>query len=183
MRRGSNVGSWYHDAPYGAYALADGHIVLSMNDPVKLAEALDSDPLRGLIRIDRYSERERYAAAVATELRDRRIADVASRFEAAGLWFERIQSYDDLREDQQLKHMDAFVDFPVGDRNVTLVSHPLRYDGASPEIRRMPLEPGCDSIAILAECGFDDDTIDRLVAEGVVGQPHSTETAVHGSTP
>ena len=156
MRRGTNVGSWYHDAPYGAYELTDCHIVLSMNDPQKLAEALDSEKLRSLVGIDRYSERERYAAAVAAELRGRGIADVASRFETAGIWFERVQSYDDLLEDRQLRHIGAFAEFPVGDRNVTLVTHPLRYDGACPEIHAMPLEPGCDSLAILAECGLGD---------------------------
>ncbi len=47
-RRDRHVGSWYHDAPYGLYELADCRIVLSMNDPAKLAEALDSDTLREL---------------------------------------------------------------------------------------------------------------------------------------
>src|SRR3546814_16466680 len=43
MSRGRNNGSWYHDAPYGAYALPDCHLILSMNDPRKLADALGSE--------------------------------------------------------------------------------------------------------------------------------------------
>lgn len=171
MSRSVNIGSWYHDAPYGAYALADCHIVLSMNDPGKLADALASDILRDLAGIDRYEERERYASAVAAELRGRRFSDVAPRFDSAGIWFERVQSYDDLTVDRQLAHIGAFTEFPVGDSRVKLVAHPLRYDGVSPEIRIMPLQPGCDSRAILSECNLDDEAIERLVSEGVVGSP------------
>ena len=66
LERAPNVGSWYHDAPYGPYACRDGALVLSMNDAHKLAEALDSDTLRALVGIDRYAERDRFANAVAT---------------------------------------------------------------------------------------------------------------------
>jgi crotonobetainyl-CoA:carnitine CoA-transferase CaiB-like acyl-CoA transferase len=178
MKRGANIGSWYHDAPYGAYELADCHIVLSMNDPLKLAAALDSDSLRDLVGIDRYEERERYASAVAIELRGRHFHDIAPCLENCGVWFERIQSYDDLENDRQLQHIGAFTEFPVGDKRVKLVSHPLRYDGACPETRFIPLQPGCDSRAILAECGLDNKAIDTLVDEGVVGSYTRTNERV-----
>ena len=62
-------GSWYHHAPYGRYRLRDCAIVLSMNDPARLAEALRQRRFaRASVDIDRYAERERYAAAVAQEL-------------------------------------------------------------------------------------------------------------------
>ena len=171
MKRGRNVGSWYHDAPYGAYALTDCHIVLSMNDPARLAEALDSDPLRDLVHIDRYDERERYAEAVAAELSELDYETVAGKFDAADIWFERVQDYDDLRADPQSKHLGALVAIEIRGQPATLVAHPLQYDGSRPGIRAMPLEPGCDSRAILAEHGFRDGEIDRLVADGVIGLP------------
>ena len=171
MGRGKNVGSWYHDAPYGAYALSDCHIVLSMNDPVKLANALDSDALRDIAHIDRYEERERYARAVAGELANYDFAGVSERFEPAGIWFERVQDYDDLRTDPQVEHIGAFSSFKVNDHPVSLVSHPLRYNGECPEIRFMPIEPGCDSRDILVEHGIDEEEIERLVDEGIIGSP------------
>lgn len=177
MSRGPNVGSWYHDAPYGAYAIADGHLVLSMNDPAKLAEALDSEALRALAHIDRYRERERYAAAVARELKGRSFAELSARFDAHGIWHERVQSYDDLARDRQAAHLGVFTRVPVGGSHATLVSHPLRYDGAAPAFRTMPLDPGCDSRAILAEAGFSAEEIDRLAAEGVIRAPSPDETA------
>ena len=171
MKRGRNVGSWYHDAPYGAYALTDCHIVLSMNDPARLAEALDSDPLRDLVHIDRYDERERYAEAVAAELSELDYETVAGNFDAAGIWFERVQDYDDLRADPQSRHLGALAAIEIRGQPVTLVAHPLQYDGSRPGIRAMPLEPGCDGRAILAEHGFRDGEIDRLASDGVIGLP------------
>ena len=169
MKRGRNVGSWYHDAPYGAYALTDCQIVLSMNDASRLAEALDSDRLRDLVHIDRYDERERYAEAVAVELAEYDFETAAEKFDAAGIWYERVQNYDDLRVDPQSGHLGALAAVEIRGQTVTLVAHPLKYDGFRPGIRTIPLEPGCDSRSILAERGFSDGEIDHLAAEGVIG--------------
>jgi len=180
MRRGPNVGSWYHDAPYGAYALSDGHLVLSMNDPERLAEALDSDALRALAGIDRYAERERYAAAVAADLATRSMAEAARRFDAHGIWFAPVQGYDALADDPQARHLGAFPRVKVNDTEARLVAHPLRYDGRVPDIRTLPLAAGCDSRAVLREIGLDEPEIDRLVADGIVAAPKTdtdTETA------
>ena len=168
MTRGPNVGSWYHDAPYGAYALTDCQIVLSMNDASRLAEALDSDRLRDLVDIDRYDERERYAEAVAAELAEHDYESVAGKFDAAGIWYERVQDYDDLRADPQTRHLGALEAVEIRGQPVTLVAHPLQYDGSRPGVRTMPLEPGCDSRAVLEEHGFSDGEIDRLAADGVI---------------
>jgi crotonobetainyl-CoA:carnitine CoA-transferase CaiB-like acyl-CoA transferase len=174
MQRGPNVGSWYHDAPYGSYALVDCSIVLSMNDPGKLAEALDSDELRALVGLDRYAERERYAAAVAAVLAPRRFADVAEALDRAGVWFERVQSYEDLAADRQARHLGAFMEIDAGGETARVVAHPMRYDGASPECRRMPLEPGCDDREILMEHGFTSDEIRAFRDEGVIAAEESS---------
>ena len=183
MPRGTNVGSWYHDAPYGCYRLNGCHIVLSMNDPVKLAAALDSDELRALVRIDRYAERERYAAAVAAELADLGFEEVAACFERHGIWFERVQSYEDLAHDRQLRHLGVFTQTEVNGETARLVSHPLRYDGGAPELRSMPLEIGGCTRQILAECGYSSAEIDGLVAARVVGVPAADGTSKVGDSP
>ncbi|NPC55973.1 CaiB/BaiF CoA transferase family protein [Caenimonas soli] len=172
--RDAHVGSWYHDAPYGVYPLADCHLVLSMNDPVRLAEALDSETLRALQTIDRYAERDRYAQAVAVELAGRRFADVSAVFDAHAIWHERVQSYDELRRDPQAVHNEAFreIDVPGGGKAV-LVNHPLRYDGELPAYRRMPFQPGCDSAEILTRLGIDDATLQTLIRDRVVAVPPS----------
>jgi crotonobetainyl-CoA:carnitine CoA-transferase CaiB-like acyl-CoA transferase len=170
--RDRHVGSWYHDAPYGVYPIADGHIVLSMNDPVKLATALDSDALRELQAIDRYAERDRYARAVAAEIAGRSFADLSARFDASGVWHERVSSYDDLLRDPQAIHNEAFrrIDVPGGG-TALLVNHPLRYDGELPAYRCMPFQAGQDSVPILRRIGLTDAQCEELAQAGVIGIP------------
>ena len=173
LERGRNVGSWYHDAPYGLYRLSDTHIVLSMNDAVKLAEALDSEDLRALSAVDRYAERDRYATVMAGVLVSRSFAELSARFDAHGIWFERVQTYEDLRADPQANHMGVFSEIDVNGKSATLISHPLRYDGEVPALARMPLYPGSDSREIMTEMGLSADRQADLVEKGVVGLPQA----------
>lgn len=168
MKRGRNLGSWYHDAPYGLYELDDARIVLSMNDPTRLAEALDSDELRALQGIDRYAERERYAQVIARLLRPWRFADLASRFDEHGIWFERVRDYEDLRNDPQAIHNGVFETIDVDGREAVLISHPLRYDGRAPETVRMPMVQGADSEEILTGLGVSAERIADLKSRGIV---------------
>ncbi len=169
VKRGRNLGSWYHDAPYGLYEIDDACIVLSMNDAGRLAEALDSDDLRALKDIDRYAEREEYARVAAGVLRPWRFVDLAERFDAHGIWFERVRDYEDLRQDRQAIHNGVFETIDVDGTQATLISHPLRYDKQAPETVRMPLAPGADSESILAELGMTPERVADLVTRGVVG--------------
>ena len=168
LTRDLRVGSWYHHAPYGVYPVADGHVALSMNDAARMAEALDSDALRALSRIDRYAERDRYARAVAREIEGRPFAELAAAFDAHGVWFERVQDYDALRADPQVVYNECFREVPVGDRTATLVNHPLRYDGELPGYEGMPFAVGAHSREILAELGYDEDRIEDLVTQEVI---------------
>lgn len=170
--RDRHVGSWYHDAPYGLYPLAEGHLVLSMNDPAKLAAALDSDALRALQGIDRYAERDRYAQAVAAELRTRRFEDLSPVFDAHAIWHERVRNYDDLLQDPQALHNEAFREIEVpGGGTALLVNHPLRYDGQLPAYRTMPFHAGQDSQTILQRLGLSETECHALAEAQVIGMP------------
>ena len=47
--RDDHLGTWFHEAPYGVYEIADGHIAISLNPPEKLARAMKSDEIAALI--------------------------------------------------------------------------------------------------------------------------------------
>jgi len=94
--------------------------------------------------------------------------------ERAQIWHARVQGYDDLVEDPQIKHMGALVTMPgAGERGtpVTLVNHPVRYDGEAAEIRLAPQRLGAQSKEVLAELGFAGAEIAALAREGVVCLP------------
>jgi len=170
MKRGRNIGSWYHDAPYGLYDLKDARIVLSMNDPTRLAAALGDEELAGMAGIDRYEERERYAACVAAILREWSYADLVPRFERHAIWCERVQDYEDLLNDPQANHNGAFATINVNGRDATVVAHPIRYDGVVPPIRRIPLKPGADTAQLLTELGISAERQTDLASRGIIGR-------------
>jgi crotonobetainyl-CoA:carnitine CoA-transferase CaiB-like acyl-CoA transferase len=166
--RDRHLATWYNEAPYGVYALADGHIALSLNDPVKLASALNDAALAALAAVDRFARRDEYAATLARVLQSRRYADVEAAFERTGIWYERVRDYDDVIADPQAAHADVFRRVPVRGAEATLVNHPIRYDGITPPLRHLSIDPGEDTRDVLRENGYDSRTIDDLVAARVV---------------
>ncbi len=54
---------------------------------------------------------------------------------------------------------------------VTLVTHPVRYDGEVPEVRLPPQPLGAQSAEILGELGYSAKEIERLAADHAVGLP------------
>jgi crotonobetainyl-CoA:carnitine CoA-transferase CaiB-like acyl-CoA transferase len=175
FRRNENLATWFHEAPYGVYRCADCWLALSLNDPQKLARALASARLAEIAGIDRHDERDRYAEALAEELRDRRFADLVAGFEAQAIWYQRVHEYDDLQGDPQIRHNGMFREISVPGGIATLVNHPNRYDGEVPPLRRLALAIGEDTREVLGELGYPPAAIDDLVARGVIAAP-SKET-------
>ncbi len=174
FRRDVNLATWYHEAPYGVYRIADGFLAVSLNDPSKLAAALNSARLAALAGLDRYEERDRYAQALALELAPRRYDDLVPGLDAQAIWYARVQSYDELPDDPQIRHNQVFREVPVGGGTATLVNHPLRYDGEVPALRHLALRLGEDTRAVLAELGYGAAEIDDLIARQVVAAPGPT---------
>ncbi|CAD6557800.1 CaiB/BaiF CoA transferase family protein [Paraburkholderia sabiae] len=166
--RHPRLATWLHQAPYGLYQLADSAIVLPLTDAKVLAEALDSEPLRQLSDIDLYSERDRYADALQEVLRTRSFDEVAGPLDAHGVWFAKVQTYGDLRNDPQIQHNRVFRSVDINGSEVVLVNHPVRYDGQVLPLRRLALRPGQDTREILSELGYDEADVVTLEAHKAI---------------
>lgn len=178
FQREEHLVTWFHEAPYGVYRIADATVAISLNPIQRLADALESPRLAELAGLDAYSERDRIAAVVAEELASRRYADLAPAFDRLGVWCERVQNYDELRQDPQALHNGIFETIPVGGSDATVVKHPLKYNGEIPPVRRLPPEVGEQSIEILESLGFSPAEIERLRADRVVFSHASKEGKV-----
>ncbi len=185
FERDPHLGTWFHEAPYGVYRLADGaFLALSLNDAGRLAAALGSERLERLRDLDRYDERDRYAGAVAEELAGRRYDEVAAAFDEHGIWYARVQSYDELRADPQVRHNRVFREIEIDGIRAVLVNHPLRYDGEVPELRRLPpLRIGQDTREVLGELGYGAAEINALIANNVVFAPDERRAETEGMGP
>lgn len=170
LERDPHLGSWYHEAPYGIYAIADADVVISLTSVAKLADALDSAPLKALSGRDAYLDRDLIAATVAEALSAWRFEALKEKLDLAGIWHERVSDYDDLLADPQVVQNEMFRTLPVRGAEATLVNHPLRYDGKLPPLRRAPPELGEHNEEILTELAFSRSEIDTLIASGSVAK-------------
>jgi len=169
-RAPEGIAAWFSPGPYGIHATADGHIAISMASPQVLARALESDDLKQFGEADSFSRREDITRIVAARLKLKPTVEWLPALEAARIWHAPVQDYSDLRADPQLKHLDVFrtVTGAQG-APVTMVMHPARYDGRSPQVRLPPQPLGAQTREVLAEIGYGPADIETMIVGKAVG--------------
>lgn len=175
-RRDEHLGTWFHEAPYGVYRLADGRFIALSNSAVpdmmqQLADALQDEGIREVAGLHRYEQRDTIALAVAAALATKTYEQAAEGLTRHKLWFSPVNDFDDLRDDAQIKACNVFDEIDVGGETAVLVNHPIRYDGAVPERRRYPLAIGQDTHEVLGEIGFSADEIRAFEAQNIIALP------------
>lgn len=166
-----HVAGWYYGAPYGVYATADGHLALSLCPLDALGEAIGEPRLAAFGEEDSFTRQDEIGELVAAVLKTRPTAEWVAILEARKLWHAPVQDYAAIERDPQVRHMEALVTVRgAGDAQapVTLVNHPVRYDGEAAEIRLPPQPLGAQTAEVLAELGLGGAEIAKLESEGVV---------------
>lgn len=166
-----HVAGWYYGAPYGVYATTDGHLALSLCPLDALGEAIGEPRLAAFSEEDSFTRQDEIGELVAATLKTRPTAEWVAILEAKKLWHAPVQDYAAIERDPQVKHMEALVTVRgAGEAQapVTLVNHPVRYDGEAAEIRLPPQPLGAQTAEVLAELGLGPAEIARLETEGVV---------------
>ena len=91
--------------------------------------------------------------------------------ESLKIWHAPVQGYAQIAEDPQVKHMGSFVTVPgAGDTGapLTLVNHPVLYDGEAAEVRLPPQQLGAQTEEVLTEIGLDAAEIAALADAKVI---------------
>jgi crotonobetainyl-CoA:carnitine CoA-transferase CaiB-like acyl-CoA transferase len=170
IARDGRLAAWFIDAPYGTYALRDGHAVIALSGPMTdFAEALGSADLAALGADGRFADRDAFTRIVGEVLAGWTYADLDAALGPRGYWYARVAGYDDLAHDPQVAAEGLLAGIDIDGHDVTVLRHPVRYDGVLPDIRRKPPELGEHSRNVLAEAGFGAAAIDAFVDAGVVG--------------
>ncbi len=166
-----HVAGGYYAAPYGVYPTRDGHLAVSLCPLTLLSEAIGEPRLAGYSDKDSWTRQDEIGDLIAAKLRTGSTAEWIARMEPLKIWHARVQGYADIVEDPQVKHMQSLVTVPGAGKTqapVTLVNHPVRYDGEAAEIRLPPQPLGAQTEEILGELGFGAADIEALAREGVV---------------
>jgi crotonobetainyl-CoA:carnitine CoA-transferase CaiB-like acyl-CoA transferase len=166
-----NVGGWHYAAPYGVYRTRDGHLAISLNALATLGDALEEPRLAGFAEAETWTRRDEVAALVAAAVATRTTGEWIERMEPRKIWHAPVQGYEEILRDPQVRHAQCFVTLPgtgPAQEAVTLVNHPVRYDGAAAEVALAPQPLGAQSAAILAELGYAEDAIVDLERRGIV---------------
>ncbi|HJW78944.1 MAG TPA: CoA transferase, partial [Beijerinckiaceae bacterium] len=166
-----HVAGWYYGAPYGVYPTADGHIALSLIPLADLADAVGEPRLATFTEADSFTRQDQIGDLVAAALKARTTAEWAAILDQRKLWNAPVQDYAAIEKDPQVRHMEALVTVPgAGPEQapITLVNHPLRYDGEAAEVRLPPQPLGAQTAEVLQELGFSSQEVAALAIEGVV---------------
>jgi crotonobetainyl-CoA:carnitine CoA-transferase CaiB-like acyl-CoA transferase len=166
-----HVAGWYYAAPYGVYATQDGYLALSLSPLKDIGTIIGEPKLEAFSEKDTWSKQDEIGDLIAAKLKARPSAEWIARMEPAKIWHARVQDYAAIMQDPQVKHMQSLVTVPgAGDSKapVTLVNHPLRYDGQAAEVKLPPQRLGAQTAEVLGELGLSAAEIDTLANEGVV---------------
>ncbi len=159
----------FHGAPYGIYATRDGHVALSMNPLPKLAALLELPALEAFTPQDSVANPAPIKRMIAAVMTSRTTAEWIETFAAADVWCGAVNTYEDLETHPQVAAIEAFqtVTHPVAGE-LTLLRHPVRFDGDQRRPITAPPLLGADTNDILGDLGYNPRTIARLRARKVI---------------
>lgn len=169
IRQPKSIAGWYFPAPYGLYATADGHVAISLSPLASVYDALDVAAEQRIGEADAYVRRDDIAAILADRIKTASTAHWLEILQKYKIWHAPVNDYAAVVDDPQVKHNKSFVQvLGATGSALTLVAHPVRYDGQVPEVRYPPQPLGAQTKEILKELGYAPEQIRTLEAEKVV---------------
>ena len=163
----------YIRSPYGVFATADGFIVVAFASLAKFGELIGEPSFAAFEdeESDSWTHRDAIFAATRERLKHRPSAEWLDLFRAHDVWSGPVYGYADVVADPQVAHNQTFVEYDHdSEGRVKTPGFPIRFARTPSTVERGAPQIGEHSREILAEAGYDDAAIDRLLAAGAVRQ-------------
>ena len=162
----------YIRAPYGAFATADSYIIVAFPKLANLGNVIGEPSFLTMDdEVDTWAKRDEIFAKTRERLKTRTTAEWLELLRAADIWCGPVYGYADLVEDEQIKHNGTFVEYDhPTEGHVKTPGFPIRFSKTPSTVERGAPVVGQHSRDVLREAGYDDETIERLIAAGAVAE-------------
>jgi crotonobetainyl-CoA:carnitine CoA-transferase CaiB-like acyl-CoA transferase len=160
----------YIRAPYGAFATTDGFIIISFPKLKTLGEVIGEDSFLTMDdAVDTWKYRDEIFARTRDKIKTKSSAEWLAALRAADIWCGPVYGYADLVKDPQIIHNGTFVEYDhPTEGHVKTPGFPIRFSKTPSTVDRGAPVTGQDTRDVLREAGYDAETIDRLLAAGVI---------------
>jgi len=164
-------------AYYNIYRTKDGaYLTIACNEPHffrELCEILDLNELPPLQFIP--SEQGHMTRKLAQRFLGRTLNEWSELLDDTHIPIAGVRSLDQVLADEDLRQRGMFADVPNGPhRPITQAASPFHFSRSSPRVRRLAALPGSDTMAIMRQLGYDDDTVEGLLQDGVIATSKQT---------
>jgi crotonobetainyl-CoA:carnitine CoA-transferase CaiB-like acyl-CoA transferase len=168
-RSETGISSRFHQAPYGIFETMDGYLLLSLTSTEKLSKVFQDEEFLSYSYQDQFDKREQLNAKVMEYMKQKTTEHWHKVFTELDIWCSLVNEYEDVETNPQVQWNKCVLEFehPVAGK-VRLLSHPIRYNGETPGIRKVPPQLGEDTEEIMKELGYDDDSITDLLTKGIL---------------
>jgi crotonobetainyl-CoA:carnitine CoA-transferase CaiB-like acyl-CoA transferase len=160
----------YIRAPYGTFSTSDGYIALAMPDLHTLGEVIGEPRFLGMdTETDSWAHRDEIFEKTAARLATASTAHWLDALGAAGIWAGPVYDYQDLVDDEQIRHNGTFIEYEHPTEGlVKTPGFPYRLSETPPRIDRGAPLAGEHTREILEELGLEAARVDELLRGGVV---------------
>lgn len=158
----------YSAEPYGIYETADGHIaIVDVNDRFKDYFDLDFPPCE--TEHEQFENRAEIHRAIESYTRDQPTEELLSELREEDLWVAEVKTNREVAEDPQVKINEMIVEMEHPDAgSFKTTGFPVKMSETPGELRQHPPNLGEHSREVLAEMGYDDESITDLIESDVV---------------
>jgi crotonobetainyl-CoA:carnitine CoA-transferase CaiB-like acyl-CoA transferase len=167
-----HVAGWYFSPPYGIYPTADGHIAISLGSLDVIYDILEIPQERRIAADEAFARQEPVSCLLADYLARESTAHWVAMFQRRDVWHAPVNDYDAVVADPQVQHLRSFT-IVEGESGVpiSLVAHPVFYDGEAPGVRLAPQRLGAQTQEVLEQLDFTASQIRALHEAGVAFVP------------